>query len=261
MTDTDITRKIGRKILGIFTLIPSLFPHSVLGKLIYYTAERKARDLNPAEGLKFLFDLDNRLYPLQGTLAVAYDNGLHTKHRHTKYHDFFVEHINPGEKVLDIGCGNGALTYNVAEKVQNVEVLGIDLSSANIAVACKKYGRQNINYIVGDVMKDGTLTANHFDVVILSNVLEHLPDRSKFLSKVWSKANPKRMLIRLPLFERDWRVPLKKELGIEWRLDSTHETEYTIESWAQEIEEAALTVTHQEIRWSEIWAEVVKDVS
>jgi len=261
LTDTDITRKIGRKILGIFTLIPSLFPHSVLGKLIYYTAERKARDLNPAEGLKFLFDLDNRLYPLQGTLAVAYDNGLHTKHRHTKYHDFFVEHINPGEKVLDIGCGNGALTYNVAEKVQNVEVLGIDLSSANIAVACKKYGRQNINYIVGDVMKDGTLTANHFDVVILSNVLEHLPDRSKFLSKVWSKANPKRMLIRLPLFERDWRVPLKKELGIEWRLDSTHETEYTIESWAHEIEEAALTVTHQEIRWSEIWAEVVKDVS
>ena len=80
MTDTDITRKIGRKVLGIFTLIPSLFPHRVLGKLIYYTAERKARALNPTEGLKFLFDLDNSLYPLQGTLAVAYDNGLHTKH-------------------------------------------------------------------------------------------------------------------------------------------------------------------------------------
>ena len=155
-----------------------------MGKLIYYSVARKARSLNPTEGLKFLFDLDNSLYPLLGTLAVAYDNGLHTKHRHTKYHDFFVEHINPGEKVLDIGCGNGALTYNVAEKVQNVEVLGIDLSSENIAVACEKYGRQNINYIVGDVLMDGTLTANHFDVVILSNVLEHLPDRSIFLSKV-----------------------------------------------------------------------------
>jgi hypothetical protein len=69
------------------------------------------------------------------------------------------------------------------------------------------------------------------------------------------------MLIRVPLFERDWRVPLKKELGVEWRLDPTHETEYTIESWAQEIEEAGLKVTHQEIRWSEIWAEAVKDVS
>ncbi len=258
---THITRKIGRKVLGIFTLIPSLFPHRVLGKLIYYTAERKARALNPKEGLKFLFELDRNLYPLQGTLAVLLDTGLHTKHRHTKYHDFFVEHINPGEKVLDIGCGNGALTYDVAEKVENVEVLGIDLSSGNIAVACEKYGRQNINYIVADVLEDGTLTVNHFDVVILSNVLEHLPGRSIFLSKVWAKVNPKRMLIRVPLFERDWRVPLKKELGVEWRLDPTHETEYTIESWAQEIEEAGLTVAHQEIRWSEIWAEVVKDVS
>ena len=92
-------------------------------------------------------------------------------------------------------------------------------------------------------------------------MLEHLSKHSIFLSKVWNKVNPKRMLIRVPLFERDWRVPLKKELGVEWRLDPTHEAEYTIESWAQEIEEAGLTVAHQEIRWSEIWAEVVKDVS
>ena len=110
-------------------------------------------------------------------------------------------------------------------------------------------------------MENGTLFVNQFDVVILSNVLEHLPNRSIFLSKVWNKVNPKRMLIRVPLFERDWRVPLKKELGVEWRLDPTHETEYTIESWAKEIKEAGLAVTHQEIRWSEIWAEVVKDVS
>ena len=67
-----------------------------------------------------------------------------------------------------------------------------------------------------------------------------------------------RMLIRVPLFERDWRVPLKKELGVEWRLDSTHETEYTIESWAQEIEKVGLTVTRQEVRWSEIWEDVIK---
>ena len=91
---TDNTSEIGRKVLGIFTLIPSLFPHRVLGKLIYYTAERKARALNPKDGLKFLFELDRNLYPLQGALAVLLDNGLHTKHRHTKYHEFFVEHIN-----------------------------------------------------------------------------------------------------------------------------------------------------------------------
>jgi hypothetical protein len=64
-----------------------------------------------------------------------------------------------------------------------------------------------------------------------------------------------RFLIRVPLFERDWRVPVKQELGVEWRLDPTHETEYTQESFAEEMKQARLTVTHQEIRWGEIWAE------
>jgi len=64
------------------------------------------------------------------------------------------------------------------------------------------------------------------------------------------------MLIRVPLFERDWRVPLKRELGVEWRLDSTHMTEYTLESFAEEIAGAGLSIIHQEVRWGEIWAEV-----
>ena len=67
---------------------------------------------------------------------------------------------------------------------------------------------------------------------------------------------PKRFLIRVPLFERDWRVPLKKELGVEWRLDLDHKTEYTLESFAEEMRQANLKITYQEVRWSEIWAEV-----
>jgi len=57
--------------------------------------------------------------------------------------------------------------------------------------------------------------------------------------------------------ERDWRVPLKQELGIDRRLDPTHFIEYTLESFAAEMEEANLRVTHQEVRWGEIWAEAV----
>jgi hypothetical protein len=87
---THITRKIGRNVLGIFTLIPSLFPYRVLGKLIYYTAEQKARALNSKVGLRLLFELERNLYSLQGVLAVDYDNGLHTKHHHTKCYGFFV---------------------------------------------------------------------------------------------------------------------------------------------------------------------------
>ena len=57
--------------------------------------------------------------------------------------------------------------------------------------------------------------------------------------------------------KRSGRVPLKRELDVEWRLDPTHETEYTVESFAEEMAEAGLAVTHQDVRWGEIWAEVV----
>jgi len=87
-------------------------------------------------------------------------------------------------------------------------------------------------------------------------VLEHLPKRPQFLKKVEQSVHAGRFLIRVPLFERDWRVPLKKELGVEWRLDLTHEIEYTQESFTQEITEADMHIVYQETRWGEIWAEV-----
>ncbi len=53
---------------------------------------------------------------------------------------------------------------------------------------------------------------------------------------------PPGFLIRVPLFERDWCAGLKRELGLEWRLDHTHETEYTLESFKTEMEQAGLEI-------------------
>ncbi|MBP1691228.1 MAG: glycosyl transferase, family 2, partial [Bacteroidetes bacterium] len=46
-------------------------------------------------------------------------------------------------------------------------------------------------------------------------------------------------------------------LNVEYRLDPTHETEYTLETFAAEMKEAGLLVKHQEVRWGEIWAECI----
>ncbi|HEB77109.1 MAG TPA: class I SAM-dependent methyltransferase [Methylothermaceae bacterium] len=208
--------------------------------------------LPPEEALRFLFRLDARLYSLQGGQAIAYDGGIHTKHRHMRYHDFFVDRVRLGERVLDIGCGIGAVAYDVAEKA-DAHVVGIDLNPDNIAQARQRHAHPRVEYRVGDALQ--ALPDGPFHVVILSNVLEHLPERPAFLRRVQEAAHPARFLIRVPLFERDWRVPLKKELGVEWRLDSTHEIEYTLESFAEEMTVAGLRITHQEVRWGEIWAE------
>jgi 2-polyprenyl-3-methyl-5-hydroxy-6-metoxy-1,4-benzoquinol methylase len=217
---------------------------------------RHVAKLPPAEALRFLFRLDARLYLLQGQKAIEYDGGIHTKHRHIRYHDFFASRIRSGERVLDIGCGHGALTYDVAEKA-GAQVVGIDLSPDNIALAHQRHAHARVEYRVGDALQD--LPDSSFVVVILSNVLEHLPGRPAFLRRVQEAVHPSRFLIRVPLFERDWRVPLKRELGVEWQLDPTHETEYTLESFAEEMAAAGLRLTHREVRWGEIWAEAVPD--
>lgn len=211
------------------------------------------RALPPDKVLRFLFRIDQWLYFLQGQMAIAYGGGVHTKHRHMRYHDFFVGRISAEERVLDIGCGIGAVAYDVAERA-GAHVVGVDINPNNIALAQERYKHPQVQYLVGDVLQ--TIPHSSFDVVILSNVLEHLPERPAFLRKVQQIASPSRFLIRVPLFERDWRVPLKRELGVEWRLDPTHETEYTLESFAQEMADANLEIVYQEVRWGEIWAEV-----
>jgi len=206
----------------------------------------------PAEALKVLFTLDARLYTEQGLLAVAHDGGIHTKHRHMKYHDFFTGRITKDDRVMDIGCGIGAVAYDVSKVA--AQVIGMDFNADSITTARERYQNPNLTFRVGDALE--TLPDERFSVVILSNVLEHLPNRSQFLRRVQNTLKPKRILIRVPVFERDWRVPLKKELGVEWRLDLTHETEYTLETFAEEMRAANLQIDHLEVRWGEIWSEV-----
>jgi 2-polyprenyl-3-methyl-5-hydroxy-6-metoxy-1,4-benzoquinol methylase len=230
-------------------------PLALLEKTLLHLIKARANELPPDEALRFLFRLDNALYAWEGEYAIRYGGGTHTKHRHMKYHDFFVARIHAGEHVLDIGCGIGAVAHAVAAG-SGAKVTGIDILEKSIAYAREHYAHPNVTYLVGDVLKGLSETSAPVDAVILSNVLEHLPDRANFLRRVQSVVKPERILIRVPLFERDWRVPLKQELGLEWRLDDTHETEYTLESFRAEIAAAGLTIRHIEVRWGEIWSEV-----
>jgi len=215
---------------------------------------RRANSLLPDEALRFLFRVEDFIEKIIGQTAIRYDNGLHVKHRLTRYHDFFVKRIKPGERVIDIGCGAGAVAHSVVER-SGAQVVGIDLSINKIKKAREQYPHPLLKFCVGDALRD--LPEDHFEVIILSNVLEHLPKRPDFLRRLVEVHKPSRILIRVPTFEKNWQIPCKQELGVKWWGDNTHKTEYTQESFAAEMESAGLKITYKEIRWGEIWSEAV----
>lgn len=251
----SIKSKLGFVLAQLTAQLLRSMTNPTFEKIIIESIAERTHKLNPKASLVLLFKLDNRLYELQGEQAIAYGNGIHTKHRHMNYHDFFVKNIQPSEHVLDIGCGYGAVAYTIAQKVE-AHITGIDINENNISKAQERHQLPTINYVVGDVLGDvsALLRGKSFDVILMSNVLEHLPNRPQLLSHLQQTLQPKCFLIRVPLFERDWRVPLKKELGLEWRLDDTHEIEYTAETFTAEMAEAQLKITYLEVRWGEIWA-------
>lgn len=188
------------------------------------------------------------------TQATRLEGGVHPKHRLIGYHRFFVERIHPGERVLDIGSGVGALAYAMA-KDGGATVTGIELSEKNHRLAVERFSHPRVQYIHGDIFKD--LPDGRVDVAVMSNVLEHIDDRVGFLRSVDRRLRPKRWLLRIPRYDREWMVPLMDELGVDSRLDTTHFTEYTPESFSTEMRDAGLRITHLESRWGEFWCEAV----
>lgn len=196
--------------------------------------------------------LHNLSYDWVGRLSRRLEpDGLHPKHRLMNYHGYFMDRVGARDRVLDVGCGNGALALDLAPRC--ARVIGVDLSERNVAEARRRLalrGARNVEFRVGDATRMAFDEA--VDCVVLSNVLEHVEDRVGMLLRLAAAAP--RLLIRVPLIERDWISLYKKELGIEHRLDPTHFIEYTQEGFAAELAEAGLEEESRQVRFGEIWA-------
>jgi len=212
---------------------------------------RSADRNDPKVLLTELLQLHNFVYGKLGSVAVKYGGGTHPKHRLTKYHDFFVDNVDSHDSVLDLGCGRGDVTYDVAKKTDG-KVVGIEMNHLNLGFARTAYRRDNLFFVNGDIRKE--LSVEHFDVVIMSNVLEHLGNRVELLKSIVAKTTPKKVLLRVPYFEREWTVAMKKELGVAYFLDSTHKIEYTQPEFFAEMEASGLKIESMKVNWGEIWA-------
>lgn len=230
-----------------------------LTMLLIFLTRSKAAALPPPKALAFLFRVERRLYGVTESEALRYGNGIHPKHWLTDYHAFFIQNIPPGSQVLDVGCGIGIVAHDIALRVPDVRVCGIDIAAESIAQANRRFSAENLEFMHGDALT--VLPDRTFDVIVLSNVLEHLKKRVDFLRSLQHRYHPHKLLIRVPLFERDWRIALQDELGIDYRSDPTHYIEHRQKELCDEIAEAGLSITAFHVKWGEIWTEVTAHAS
>lgn len=205
--------------------------------------------------IKIYIVLYNNLYHKISKISTKLNNGIHPKHRLMDYHKFFIDNIRKNSKVLDIGCGIGSLTYDIAKKAR--KVIGIDINRDFIKIAKSKFNRVNIKYLIGDATKYEF--QDHYDYVILSNIFEHVKNRKSFLNNLKKITNV--FLIRVPLINRSWLSLYTRELGLDYRLDRAHYVEYTIESFEKEIKSANLKILVHTIQFGEIWAVIESNFS
>ncbi len=89
---------------------------------------------------------------------------------------FFLPFLRPGMRMLDCGCGMGALTTSLAEWLAPGEVIGIDRESSQVQAArawAAEKGVSNVRFEVGNIYEI-PYPDSSFDAAFAFTVLEHV---------------------------------------------------------------------------------------
>ncbi|MEO7751956.1 MAG: class I SAM-dependent methyltransferase [Terracoccus sp.] len=89
---------------------------------------------------------------------------------------YLLPRITADDRILDVGCGPGSITLELAELAGDGSVLGVDRSEeviAEAASAARRAGVDNVEFVVGDVYALAQETGS-FDVVHAHQLLQHV---------------------------------------------------------------------------------------
>jgi SAM-dependent methyltransferase len=100
--------------------------------------------------------------------------------------------IEPDGRCLDIGCGGGDVTVELARRVPDGSVVGVDLDDTKIELARAEVanaGVGNVEFRVEDVMQP-PVSGDRFDVVYARFILTHVPNSEQALANMCARLAP-----------------------------------------------------------------------
>jgi ubiquinone biosynthesis O-methyltransferase len=154
------------------------------------------------------------------------------------YLRFVLLDVKANGNVLDVGCGVGTLAFYLASK--GLTVTGIDVSSRAVEIArANRLSKElPVEFQLADVTK--LATKEKYDLVICTEVVEHIENDLKFLKSIHEHVSPKGYLF---LSTPSLNAPLYR-LGVLKKFDDEvgHLRRYTEESITELVSKAGFEV-------------------
>lgn len=101
--------------------------------------------------------------------------------------------LQDGDKVLEVGCGNGYYLSLLNRLEVKLNLVGIDNDLPALKDAAKFIGDKKVKLILADASKI-PFTANTFDKIVMSEVIEHVENEEDVLKEVFRVLNKEGVL-------------------------------------------------------------------
>ncbi len=99
--------------------------------------------------------------------------------------------VKAGARIVDLGCGDGKLTAELADRLSASEVIGVDQSSSMLAEA-RKHQQAAVRFVQAELsgwVREAS-TQQTFDLVFSNSALQWVPDHEALFPRILSLAAP-----------------------------------------------------------------------